>query len=147
MVWFRGIVQAAQDTAKGVRLLKAVGRGVRELEAVPLMQQRGFVSVPVEGDAVLILQAGDLAVAVASGSTDKPTAESGETIVYSGKDCFVRILPDGTVRIKAKKIILGSDSAIENPLNGVVTRSCLCSFTGGPHPDGSSVAFAEKTST
>lgn len=146
MNWFRGVIQTAQDTAKGIKLLKAVGRGVRELSDVPLMQQRGFISVPVDGDTVLMLQANDLTVAVATGSTDKPTAESGETVVYAGSDCFLRIMPDGTVRIKAKKIVLGTDSD-SSPLSGVVTGECLDPVTGVPFPDTSAAVFASKVST
>jgi len=143
--WFRGVVQDAKDTVKGLQIVRGIGRGVRDLKDLPAMQQRGFRSVPVDGDTFLVLQAGDLEVVVATDSSDRPTAAPGETIVYSGKDCFIRILPDGIMRIQAKKIVLGSDDAVVNPMDGVVTRSCLCSFTGAPHPDGSSVAFARKS--
>ena len=146
MTWFRGVIQSAKDTAKGVMLLNAMGRGVRELQDVALLQQRGFVSVPVAGDVAMFLQAGDLVVAVSTGSTDRPQAKVGETVVYSGKECFIRIMPDGSVHVKAKKIVLGSDDPVANPLDGIVTRSCLCSFTGAPHPDSSTAVFAKKVS-
>lgn len=144
MKWFRGVIREAKDTAKGLQIVRGIGRGVRELQNLPAMQQRGFISVPVDGDTFLVLQSGDLEVVVATESTDRPAAEPGETILYSAKDCFMRLMPDGTVRIKAKKVILGSDDAVANPMDGVVNRSCLCAFTGGPHPDGSSVVFARK---
>lgn len=146
MTWFRGVIQSAKDTANGVKLLKAMGRGVRELKDVPLMQQRGFISVPVNGDTVLFLQSNDLAVAVATGSADKPMAESGETIVYSSKDCFLRFMPDGTVRIKAAKIVFGTDAS-PTPLSGIVTGECLDPVTGVPFPDTSAVVFASKMET
>lgn len=142
--WFRAVAQEARDAASGLKVVRAVGRGVREMRDVPLMQQRGFVSVPMDGDTILVLRANDLEVAIASSSTDRPTAEEGETIVYAAKDTFIRIMPDGTVRIDAKKIQLGSDDPVANPLDGIVTMQCVCSLTGAPHPMASSVAFARK---
>ncbi len=142
--WFRAVVQEARDAASGLKVVRAVGRGVREMRDIPLMQQRGFVSVPMDGDTLLVLRAGDLEVAIASSSTDRPTAEKGETIVYAAKDTFIRIMPDGTVRIDAKKIQLGSDDQVTNRLDGVVTMQCVCAFTGAPHPMASSAVFARK---
>lgn len=142
--WFRAVVQEAHDTAEGLKIARAVGRGVRELRDFPHMQQRGFVSVPLAGETLLVLRADDLEVAVASSSTDRPTAKDGETIVYAAKDTFIRIMPDGTVRIDAKKIQLGSDDPVANPLDGIVTMQCVCALTGAPHPMASSVAFARK---
>lgn len=142
--WFRAVVQEARDAASGLKVVRAVGRGVREMRDIPLMQQRGFISVPMDGDTLLVLRADDLEVAIASSSIDRPTAEKGEAIVYAAKDTFIRIMPDGTVRIDAKKIQLGSDDPVANPLDGVVTMQCVCAFTGAPHPMASSAVFARK---
>lgn len=142
--WFRAVVQEARDAASGLKVVRAVGRGVREMRDIPLMQQRGFISVPMDGDTLLVLRADDLEVAIASSSIDRPTAEKGEAIVYAAKDTFIRIMPDGTVRIDAKKIQLGSDDPVANPLDGVVTMQCVCSLTGASHPMASSAVFARK---
>lgn len=143
--WFRAVVQEARDAASGLKVVRAVGRGVREMRDIPLMQQRGFISVPMDGDTLLVLRADDLEVAIASSSTDRPNAEEGETIVYAAKDTFIRIMPNGAVRIDAKTIQLGSDDPVTNPLDGIVTQQCVCAFTGAPHPMASSVAFARKS--
>lgn len=143
MKFFRAIVEAAADLSSGLRLVKGLGRGVREIRDREIMQNRGLVSVPVAGDRVLLLQADDLVVAIAGDSADRPKAEPGETVLYANQGTFIRVLPDGTVRIQAEKIVLGADGDAL-PLEGVVTRQCLCAFTGGPHPDGSSTVFAKK---
>ena len=105
VTWFRGVVKAASDTADGIRIAQSIGRGVRELKDLRLMGQRGLVSVPLDGDRMLCLQADDLTVAVATESTDRPVAASGETILYASKNVFVRLNSDGSVRVQ------GSSSA------------------------------------
>ena len=141
--FFRGVIQSIVDTGSGLRTAQALGRGIRTLEDVPVIQQRGLVSMPSSGDAAAFLQVDDLVVCIGTDSDDRPEAASGETVLYSAKDCFVRIMPDGTVRIKAKRIVLGTD-AEPTPTSGVVTGECLDPITGTPFPDKSAVAFASK---
>lgn len=148
--WFRGVIQSAQDTANGVRIAKAIGRGVREIADVDLMQQRGFTSVPLDGERALFLQANDLVVAIATGMKDKPTAEAGETILYSNADTKVSLKPDGTILVKGTKVTieadevanvlapqigLGKDALLATPLERPVTTACGCIF-GVNHPIG-----------
>lgn len=177
MNWFRGVIQAASDTAKGVRITRSIGRGVRELRDISLMQQPGFLSIPVDGDTMLVLKANDLDVAIAASSKNKPTAAVGETVLFSTPETVVRLKPDDSVLIEtaagskveiapsgeimvhgakvtvkgdtlvdvlAPAVGLGASAAPPNPLNGVVTRQCVCMFAGTPHPDASDVVFAAK---
>lgn len=141
--FFRGVIQSIVDTGSGLRTAQALGRGIRTLEDVPVMQQRGLVSMPSSGDAAAFLQVDDLVVCIGTDSDDRPEAASGETVLYSAKDCFMRMMPDGTVRIKAKRIVLGTDAAPAATC-GVVSGQCLCAFTGLPHPDVSKTVFASK---
>lgn len=160
--WFRGVIQSASDTAQGVRIAKAIGRGVRELNDLPLHQQRGFTSVPLSGERALFLQANDLVVAIATATNTKPLAEEGETVIYSNKDTKVSLKKDGSILVTGKKVVIESDTvvdvdgkkihlgdpdAIVEALDGIVTKRCSCMFWSGPHPDASSVAFAQKQST
>jgi phage gp45-like len=161
VTWFRGVIQSATDTASGIRIARAVGRGVRELSEISHMQQRGFTSVPLEGDRVLMLRADDLVVAIASAMDDKPLAQPGETVIYSNADTVVSLKADGSILVKGTKVVIESDTVVDvngktvnlgNPaaitaLDGVVTRSCVCMFSGSPHPDASSVVFAQKIPT
>lgn len=96
--WFRGVIQDAKDTADGVLIARAIGRGVRDLKNVKLYQQRGFTSVPLDKDVALFLQADDLVVATATATKDKPLAAPGETILYASDTVFVKLNPDGSVR-------------------------------------------------
>lgn len=159
VTWFRGVIETAADTIDGVRIARAVGRGVRELQNIAHTQQRGFTSVPMSGDRALFLKADDLVVAIASGMTDKPMAEPGETVIYSNADTKVSLKADGSILVKGAKVVIESDTVVDvngktvnlgnpdaiTPLDGVVTRACTCMFWGGPHPDASSVVFAQKT--
>jgi phage gp45-like len=159
VTWFRGVIQMAVDTADGIRIAKAVGRGVRELEDLAHMQQRGFTSVPMSGDRALFLRADDLVVAIASAMSDKPLADPGETVIYSNADTKVSLKADGSILVKGAKVVIESDTVVDvngktvnlgnpdaiSPLDGVVTRACTCMFWGGPHPDASSVVFAQKS--
>lgn len=150
VTWFRGVIQSAQDTANGVRIAKAIGRGVRELSDVALHQQRGFTSVPLDGERALFLQADDLVVAIATGMTDKPDAAAGETVLYSNADTKVSLKKDGSILVKGAKVVieadeianilspkigLGKDAALGTPLELPVTTGCACIF-GVPHPAG-----------
>lgn len=159
--WFRGVIQSAADTVDGIRIAKAVGRGVRELSDISLMQQRGLTSVPLSGDRVLCLQADDLVVAIATATANKPTAEPGETVLYSNADTVVSLRADGSILVKGSKVVIESDTVVDvngkkvnlgdpdmiTPLDGVVCQSNLCMFSGGFHPDASKVVFAQKLPT
>lgn len=158
--WFRGVIQSAVDTADGIRIAKAVGRGVRELSNISHMQQRGFTSVPLAGNRALFLQADDLVVAIASATGDKPMAEPGETVIYSNVDTKVSLKADGSILVRGSKVVVESDTVVDvngqtvrlgsnpdtlTPLDGVVTRACACMFWGGPHPDASTTVLARKS--
>jgi phage gp45-like len=145
--FFRGIIQSISDTGSGLRTAKALGRGLRTIEDVPVMGQRGLVAMPLSGDAAAFLQVDDLVVCIATDdSSGRPQAAAGETLLYAAKDTFIRVMPDGTVRIKAKQIVLGTDDTPAATC-GVVNGQCLCAFTGLPHPDVSATVFASKEAT
>lgn len=159
--WFRGVIQSASDTAQGVRIAKAIGRGVRELGDLSLHQQRGFTSVPLAGERALFLQANDLVVAIATAMDNKPLAEEGETVLYSDANTKVSLKKDGSILVTGKKVVIESDTVVDvngkkvnlgdpdaiTPLDGIVTQQCKCMFWGGPHPEASTVAFAQKQGT
>lgn len=159
--FFRGVLteDAADDAAGGPRVVQALGRGVREVPDVPLMQQRGLASMPKSGDVIGAMQVDDLVVAIASESTDRPALEAGDTSLYASKDVYVLLKQDGmvtvsgkggakvtlspagviqvegtTINLKAPQVNLGADESTATPLDGVVTGQCICCFTGGPHP-------------
>lgn len=147
--WFRGVIQAAEDTAEGVRISRAIGRGVRDLKNTRLYQQRGFTSVPLGSEQALFLQADDLVVAIATATQDKPTAVAGETVIYANADTKISLTKDGNILVKGTKVTieadtanllspkigLGKDADLGTPLEKVVTTGCPCIF-GVPHPAG-----------
>ena len=128
--WFRGVIKAVFDTADGIKIAKAIGRGVRDLKDIRGMQQRGFTSVPLDSDTALFLQADDLVVAIATATKDKPLAQPGETILYASEkvfvklnpngtvraqgsdDTYVEILPDGKIHVKGTKVTIEADEAV-----------------------------------
>ncbi len=64
---------------------------------------------------------------------------NGKDFVIKSKDATVE--SDGDkVTVKAGQVDLGTPT----PLDGVVTKSSICAFTGLPHPDASNVVFAQK---
>lgn len=140
---FRGVFQAITDTGSGLRTARMLGRGVRELDRVVVMQQPGFLSSPNADDPGLIIQIDGLLLAIGGESSKRPKAATGEALVHAGASCFIRVMPDGAVRIEAKKIVLGDDGD-PTPTSGVVTGECLDPFTGLPFPDASAVVFARK---
>jgi len=172
--WFRGVVESVQDTTTGLRTMHALGRGVREIRDAQMMQQRGFASKPLKGEPALFLQAEDLLVVVATESSDRPSVADGETVLYASKNTFIKLSPSGSIVIQGKagaKVTMSPDGSLQlegktiklagdqidavadlvnlgretlSALDGVVTGKCLCSFTGGPHPDVSSTVRAGK---
>lgn len=143
---FRGEILSIEDTGSGPRIVQALGRGVRALEDIPMMQHKGLLSMPVSSDAALFAQVDDLVLAIATDSDDRPTAAQGETILYATKECFLRLMPDGSVRVQAKKVVLGTDAEAV-PTAGVLTGECLDPITGCPFPDHSSAVFASKVAS
>lgn len=175
MRWFRGVVESVQDTTTGLRTMHAIGRGVREIRDAQMMQERGFASKPLKGEPALFLQADDLLVAVATESSDRPSLADGETVLYASAEVFIKLAPGGSIVIQGKagtKVTMSPDGELQlegktiklagdqvdaisdlvnlgretlTALDGVVTGSCFCAFTGGPHPDVSSSVRASKT--
>lgn len=175
---FRGVFGSIRERAgKGLRQASLVVRGERELQDVPVMQQRGLVSMPQAGDVAMVAQIDDLAVVLGTDSKLRPDAGPGETVLYASETTYIRLKPDGTVHIQgsaattieialdgsirvhgmkvtveadsvasiiAPKVGLGHDGATSTPLDGVVTRQCLCMFSGGPHPDASVSVTASR---
>jgi len=151
--FFRGVLSAdaTESSTKGPRVGQVLARGVRAIEDVPIMQQRGLASLPKSGDSL------GLVVATTSESTDRPVLETGETVLYATKDVFVKLSPDGSVLMQSgltTKVTMFPDGTIElegrkivgkalevelgegplGPSNGVVTGMCICSVTGLMHP-------------
>ena len=103
MKFFRGVIESVKDAGTGLRTVVAMGRGVREIQDRPFIQQRGFLSIPQNGDQVLFLQDSGLVLAIASDSDQRPQAKEGEAVVYASSECFIRVMPDGSIAISAPK--------------------------------------------
>jgi hypothetical protein len=78
-------------------------------------------------------------------------------LVQSGSGSTIQISPDGSITIQgtkvtvqgsemvnllAPKVGVGEDATAAPPTDGIVTGSCLCMFSGSPHPMVSAAAFA-----
>lgn len=64
MKFFTSIVESCKDVAGKLRNLTAKANDI-EFEDRQLMQQFGFISIPRKGDRVLLLQFGNVVIAVA----------------------------------------------------------------------------------
>lgn len=100
MKFFTSIVESCKDVAGKLRNLTAKANDI-EFEDRQLMQQFGFISIPRKGDRVLLLQFGNVVVAVASDSADRPAVNEGETALYREKEHYIILKDDGTIAIKA----------------------------------------------
>jgi phage gp45-like len=113
---FRGVFGSIRERAgKGLRLASLVVRGERELQDVPVMQQRGLVSMPQAGDVAMVAQIDDLAVVLGTDSKLRPDAGPGETVLYASETTFIRLKPDGSVHIQgsaATTIEMAPDGSI-----------------------------------
>lgn len=100
MKFFTSIVESCKDVAGKLRNLTAKANDI-EFEDRQLMQHFGFISVPRKGDRVLLLQFGNVVIAVASDSADRPAVNEGETALYREKEHYIILKDDGTIAIKA----------------------------------------------
>ncbi|PWJ70156.1 bacteriophage Mu Gp45 protein [Fibrobacter sp. UWR4] len=100
MKFFTSIVESCKDVAGKLRNLTAKANDI-EFEDRQLMQQFGFISIPRKGDRVLLLQFGNVVIAVASDSADRPAVNEGETALYREKEHYIILKDDGTIAIKA----------------------------------------------
>lgn len=98
----RGKITKSSDRSGKPRLFSAEGRIDESLEDRELIQSSGFASVPKEGDEVLVLSFGNLRIAVATDSKDRPSLEVGETAVFSSADTYIKLKADGTIEIVSK---------------------------------------------
>lgn len=101
MKFFTSIVESCKDVAGKLRNLTAKANDI-EFEDRQLMQHFGFISVPRKGDRVLLLQFGNVVIAVASDSADRPAVNEGETALYREKEHYIILKDDGTIAIKAE---------------------------------------------
>jgi phage gp45-like len=113
---FRGVINSiAEGTSKGLRVAQLTVRGSRALADVPMMQQKGFASLPAAGDAVTVMEVNDLDQVIASDSTNRPALADGDTIVYADANTFVRLNSDKTVTVQSgttSKITMAPDGTI-----------------------------------
>lgn len=100
MKFFTSIVESCKDVAGKLRNLTAKANDI-EFEDRQLMQQFGFISIPRKGDRVLLLQFGNVVIAVASDGADRPSVNEGETALYREKEHYIILKGDGTIAIKA----------------------------------------------
>ncbi|PZW73505.1 phage baseplate assembly protein [Fibrobacter sp. UWR1] len=100
MKFFTSIVESCKDVAGKLRNLTAKANDI-EFEDRQLMQQFGFISIPRKGDRMLLLQFGNVVIAVASDSADRPAVNEGETALYREKEHYIILKDDGTIAIKA----------------------------------------------
>lgn len=111
MDFFRGKIKSAFDRAGKSRLFSADGRIDETIENRELLQQSNFASVPKEGDEVVVLSLGNLRIAIATDSKDRPSLEPGECAIFSDSKTYIKIKDDGTIEIvsKGKKITFDGD--------------------------------------
>lgn len=102
MTFFTSTVTKCKDIAGKLRLVSAMAGGVLT-ENRQLMQQRGFVSVPAEGDRIGFLRLGNVVLGIASDSADRPPVGEGEAALYGSATCYVLVRPDGSMEIRAPK--------------------------------------------
>lgn len=107
----RGKITKSSDRSGKPRLFSAEGRIDESLEDRELIQSSGFASVPKEGDEVLVLSFGNLRIAIATDSKDRPSLEVGETAVFSSAETYIKLKADGTIEVvsKGKKITFDGD--------------------------------------
>lgn len=102
MKFFTSIVESCKDIAGKLRNISASANGIR-FENRQMMQHFGFCSSPKKGDRVLLLQFGNVVIAVASDSADRPSIKEGESAVYRSSGHYIKLNEDGSVEIKTEK--------------------------------------------
>lgn len=135
MSFFSSTVTKCKDIAGKLRLVSAFAGGVLT-ENRQLMQQRGFVSVPAEGDRIAFLRLGNVVLGIASDSADRPDVAAGEAALYGSAQCYVLVRPDGSIEIKAPGDVkvLGNLVCTGDVSDSVGTLSALRSkYNGHTH--------------
>ena len=140
-----------------------------EVGPIPFLTPKGGPEASLyfplsEGDLVfLCVPQGDFSEAVVLGSTfrqgEAPKTQKGTTIKFKDgaelsyepaeKTLVLKAPPSGTIRLevtgkvelKAPEVTLGDAGPADL---GVVTGTCVCAFTGAPHPEFSKVVRAKK---
>jgi phage baseplate assembly protein gpV len=140
-----------------------------EVGPIPFLSPKGGGEASLyfplsEGDLVfLCVPQGDFSEAVVLGSSfrqgEAPKTQKGTTIKFKdgaelsyepeGKTLslkapssgVIRLEVKGKVELKADEVSLGDPGEADK---GVVTGSCVCAFTGAPHPEFSKVVKAKK---
>lgn len=114
----RGKIKEAKDRSGKTKTFSAEGRIDETLEGRELFQQKGFSSIPEKDDEVIVLSLGNLRIAIASESKDRPALEPGEAAVYSSAENFIRFKKDGTIEIvsKGKKLTIDADVEVSGEI-------------------------------
>lgn len=140
---------------QALQYFTGTGRPGEVLKNRELMQEYGFVSRPKEGAEGIAIRVGNNVVMIATrdrrytlpianGEVALFTDEGDNIHFKRGKllelNCGTKItLTAPSVLIDAQHVDLGGTDG-----QGVVTRGCICAFTGGPHPDASFRVKAKK---
>lgn len=130
-------------------LWNGIGRPGESFLKREFFQHYGFTSRPLSGAEGIALKSGNTVIMIATEDRRYRLAiENGEVAIYTHEGSKVHLKNDGEiiitattkVTVNAPEVNLGGTTG----KSGVVNRQSVCAFTGGPHPDASSVCHAVK---
>lgn len=138
----RAVVLAVADGDKKIQVVTLrVGLEGENLSTVERVQNFGFTSHPLEGAQAVVLSIGgehSLPLAIAIDDANyRVVVDKGEVAIYNAFKSVIKLCKDGTIE-------LGDGTPLQAALDGVVTKQCVCAFTGGPHPMASTFIKAKK---
>lgn len=147
----RGRIKDADAEVGKVIRCSVLGFEDEQIDNVELFGDHGSSAVPSDDSECIAVQFGHRTIVIAG--VDRriaPAMASGDVAIHSDQDQYVilkksggiDIRTSGTVTVYAGTIKLG-DNTLTPAAHGIVTRSSVCSFTGAPHPDGSSTVMAK----
>ena len=106
------------DDSEGFQRLQIRVLGDEVLNGVPRIQNYGFSSHPKQGSAsVLASKNGErdtsFVIAVEDENSRIKNLKAGEVVVYTDSDNYIKMLADGTIEIKTKKVKIAATSDVE----------------------------------
>ncbi len=109
-------------------------------------QNRGIYALPAKGSKVVFAFADadpskPYVVVVLGYGHDAPEHPTDTLIIAQNDSVSIEIGADGHITVKGEGITLDGHGV---PKSGVVTQSCKCAFTGGPHIEASQTVEATQ---
>ena len=137
----RMLIEAAEAAAGKMLRLSGSGRAGESFTGIVSPQAYGMGSCPPAGAVAMVSMDKNQVLSICTEDARYRIAlQPGEAAIYTDEGDSIHLKRGNEIHIKTDKLVVDFANSVElgaGASGQVVTTECICSFTGSPHPEGS----------